>query len=71
MPETNPFEQMDYYTRDILRDMPVEELIEAQRSVLFPKEREIFDSKGLLQFQQGDGRDAFFSFTDDLILGKT
>ncbi len=66
--DTNPFVALNSYSREDLKQMSREELIEAQRSVLLPQEKEAFDAGGSLRFLPGDARDPFFEFTDNLIL---
>jgi hypothetical protein len=63
----NPFVVMDNYSRESLESMTLEELLAAQRSVMFPHEQEKFDQGESVFLKLGDGREEFLDFTDCLI----
>lgn len=67
----NPFEIMNEYSVEDLEQMSLAELLRVQRSVLFPKEQEVFDQGESIYIEESDSRAEFLDFTDELIVGLT
>jgi len=66
----DPAVEIDKYPMGRLNKMGVQELWDAQRSVLYPDEQELYDLDAFT-LESGDSRKEFFNYTDRLIAKAT
>ncbi len=63
----NPFIEMERHNKQELTAMSLEQLLQIQRSVLFPDEQDLFDKEEFILLSKDDVRTEFIDYTDRLI----